>query len=139
MKPVQQTIVNNINGDCLRACIASIFEKDINDVPNFMDADDWESAYHKYLASLGYYYLTFDIKVMRKDHSNCVPHGYHLIIGVSPRSPEDDPYNHCVVGYNGKIVHDPVPEGEKGKGELRAECHWEVFVDKMEFKNENKS
>lgn len=136
MKPIHQTMLNNTNGNCLQACIASIFELDLDEVPNFMDADDWEKAYHEYLMNLGYYYLTFDIKEMKKDHPSFIPHGYHLIIGESPRSPEDDSYNHCVVGYNGEIAHDPVPEGSKGRDELRTEDHWEVFVSAMEDKKD---
>lgn len=32
---------------------------------------------------------------------------YHVVVGPSPRGA----YNHAVVGLNGKIVHDPHPDG----------------------------
>ncbi len=37
MKPVSQQIINPLNGDCLRACIASLLEFGIEKVPNFTD------------------------------------------------------------------------------------------------------
>jgi len=37
MKPVNQTIFDNELGDCIRACIASIFEFPIEKMPNFWE------------------------------------------------------------------------------------------------------
>lgn len=39
MRPVFQTIFDPDKGDCLRASIASIFERDLESVPNFMAMD----------------------------------------------------------------------------------------------------
>jgi hypothetical protein len=40
MKKVYQTIINKNNGDCMQACIASLFELELNEVPNFIKLGD---------------------------------------------------------------------------------------------------
>jgi len=40
MKPVYQKVVDAVKGDCWRCCIASIFELDVDSVPNFVGDSD---------------------------------------------------------------------------------------------------
>jgi len=40
MKPVYQKVIEQGKGDCWRACIASILELDIDEVPNFVGDSD---------------------------------------------------------------------------------------------------
>lgn len=40
-------------GDCLTACLASIFELPLDDVPFFVEQDDWYSAYHEWVCDRG--------------------------------------------------------------------------------------
>lgn len=40
-------------GDCLTACIASIFELPIDEVPFFVQEDDWYRAYHDWVRTRG--------------------------------------------------------------------------------------
>jgi len=55
LKPVFQTIVDTENGDCTRAAVASMFELDITQVPNFvMFDDDWWTMLNCFLWGLGY-------------------------------------------------------------------------------------
>ena len=56
MKPVFQTITSEEKGDCHRASIASLFELDITQVPNFrlFDRDRWSYVLSGFLWGLGY-------------------------------------------------------------------------------------
>ncbi len=104
MIPVQQTILNSVNGDCLRACIASILDLPIEAVPNFMDepGDGWRDAFSKFLAQFDLQALDFPTAEL----ANWSPSGYHLLAGKGPRG-----VYHSVVGYQGIVVWDPYPEG----------------------------
>lgn len=37
MKKVYQEIISDTNGDCLRATVASLFDKDLEEVPHFIE------------------------------------------------------------------------------------------------------
>lgn len=109
MKPVFQDKFGGEVGNCLAACIASILEKPLRDVPNFMEFDkgngEWFAGLFEYLGNHG---LTCTFSYIDDAYSQPVfPLGrYHIISGISPRG-----FLHAVVGFNGKIVHDPHPEG----------------------------
>lgn len=61
MKPVEQRYMaifdehgdNVQRGDCLTACVASIFELPIDAVPFFVDEDDWHGSYTGWLRERG--------------------------------------------------------------------------------------
>jgi hypothetical protein len=54
MKPVMQSIVDPVNGDCLRACIASIFELPLEEVPHFVAlGTGWHAALQNWLRPMG--------------------------------------------------------------------------------------
>lgn len=40
MKPVFQAIISNVNGDCVRACVATITGLPVGTMPNFMDFEN---------------------------------------------------------------------------------------------------
>lgn len=109
MKPVYQTNFIPPDGNCFEACIASIFELDLDDVPKF-DGDNWFGKFEKWLKRHDLYPIC--IKVSDCDE-NFIPQGYYLIGGKSPRGD----FNHAIVGYNGKAVHDPLPNGGCELGE----------------------
>lgn len=111
MKPVFQTTKHNpphSYGNCYRACVASILECDVDDIPafetmrGFNDAgksgNEWWMTYTGYLAGLGLFASRHSIE------DGKVPKGYSIITGKSPRHPE---VGHCVVALDGEIVHDP--------------------------------
>ena len=110
MTPVTQSILNGRNGDCLRACVASVLDLELTAVPNFMDAnegDEWEDAWYdefvKFLLLRG----LFPVYMSPNEAELNGVYGYHLIQGKSPRGD----YDHVVVGLNGRAVHDPYPGG----------------------------
>ncbi|NMC52511.1 MAG: hypothetical protein GYA48_02615 [Chloroflexi bacterium] len=119
MKPVLQTIFAPPNGNCLQACIASILELPLEEVPNFMQyPNQWLPRYEHFLRArnLQPVYLRFE----NGQTPDFEPWGYHLITVKSPRGP----YDHSLVGFQGKPVHDPFPGGNCA-GEV---IGWELLI-----------
>jgi hypothetical protein len=107
MKPVEQTIFTAPGGDCFPACLASLLELPLSEVPNHQGADWWE-RYQEWLAGLGRKlgYITC------AEIAGEAPAG-HAILGA--RSPRLDCL-HAVVCLDGAIVWDPHPQREMGVG-----------------------
>ncbi len=91
MKPVFQIKEN----DCLSACIASILELNIKEVPIFVTKDPYDMNIRadKWLRDRGYYLFYSESQL--KEFSITFLHN-----GAN---------GHAVVSQNGKIVHDPEP------------------------------
>lgn len=98
-------------GDCFAACIASILEYSIRDVPNFavpyatnwlFQAQCWLAERGKGLASIRFPSREF---LLRSIEANNFTSGHYIISGPSPRGP----WLHSCVGCGGEIVHDPHP------------------------------
>jgi len=110
MKPIHQTLFGNgengtQRGNCFAACIASLLELPLEEVPNFCTKCDWREAANLWLASRGLFYV--DLKLpgdLRDEHVRFW--GYHVISGMSVRN-----IRHSVVGFGGKTVFDPHPSG----------------------------
>lgn len=114
-------------GDCFRACIASITEYPLSDVPNFCDPDagDWPDNLHVWLGERGMGYfeiglcppdgnrgtLRWILSVMKER----APGVYYILSGQSKGFPE---LNHAVVCLGDRLVHNPssTAEGEFGIG-----------------------
>lgn len=121
MKPVDQARISYKDGDCLRACIASILELPLEDVPDYARGD----MAVKYIEWLRRFNLT--LMCVRIDPDAVasgnveVPAGYHLIQGPS-RNGKDF---HVAVGRDGEIVHDPDPSS---RGQFRGDGNYWMFV-----------
>lgn len=121
MIPVHQTEIhdpdNDKYGDCYRACLASVLELPITEVPHIarMQAEGkgtfWEIA-NEWLASKGLFVLQ-----VRHQYGEahpfpfgyCAGHAmYHILSSPSPRQP--DAIWHSVVACNGVMVFDPHPD-----------------------------
>lgn len=119
MKPVDQTRfaidvpLMEAPGNCWAACIASILECDLADVPDeatfwrpgMSHRESWrlyEPAVHEWLASRGL--LLLEVKCDAAYFSGRTFDPICIISGPSPRNPE---FNHAVVGCGTKIIHDP--------------------------------
>lgn len=117
MKPVNQLLIhdpdNGVLGDCFRASIASLVEMPAYDVPHFVSfneyEDQWQEQLYNFLDHLGFGYI--EIHSYPDDYwerlFRLMGDTYHIISGPSPRFPD---CTHCVVGLNGKIIHDPHPD-----------------------------
>lgn len=104
MKPVYQTEFGKFKGNCLAACLASIFEVPIDSIPSFGLTDSWYAKFENYMIK-NFGLQPVDLKIVKSN--NWKPRGYHLISGKSPRGN----YNHSIVGLGGKPIHDPFPNG----------------------------
>lgn len=103
MKPVDQTTFGE-RGNCLSACLASILEIGIGDVPTFL-GDGWWERCIEWCATRGFYPVYFD----RKEGKYPVPAGYSLVGGPCMRDGKRSPRLHACVALDGEIVHDPNP------------------------------
>jgi hypothetical protein len=133
MIPVIQTkmVVKNskgemiVRGNCLAACIASLLEMPISEVPNIetlYGIDDnyyWEVLW-RWLGHLGYELSTddrfrvyHDKEYLKGDYRQIdelrrfLKDKYYLISGKSPRG-----IQHVCIYQNGKLIHDPHPTKE---------------------------
>ena len=117
-KPVNQTKFGKFEGNCLAACLASIFGIGIEDVPDFGLDTLWYTRFEKWMIEI------FSLQPVDLDIANLAdwkPKGYHLISGKSPRGD----YDHCIVGKNGRPVHDPYPGGDC---KLESQGTYTIFV-----------
>jgi hypothetical protein len=92
-------------GNCFPACIASLMDKkSINDViqiQEYYDSDEWVDILLKWLNDNGYDWYGI------KGHSQ-VKDEFYLVSGKSPRFHD---VSHICVYQNGKLYHDPHPDG----------------------------
>ena len=100
MIPVDQTKFP-VRGNCVRACIASILEIDIDSIPAWEDQTiNWHLHAKGWLRERGYGLSCVVPGVCSQDDT------YGIAIGDTTRSVL---YQHACVCLNGKIVHDPYP------------------------------
>lgn len=103
MIPVYQTKFHP-EGNCLTACIASLLEIPLENVPHHL-GNDWFTKYNRFLAG-----PNFNLKLVRfpwDDECESLD-GYAIAVGPSPRGD----WYHAVVHYNSELVHDPFEGGE---------------------------
>lgn len=110
MKPVMQTVTGR-GGNCFAACLASILELPITDVPNFFDlAPDepgpWWKVVRDWLRPHGFGIITIAFEKAESWDELCLD-GYHIVSGKSPRM---EGAHHSTVWYRGRMVHDPHPD-----------------------------
>ena len=120
MKPVQQTSFGKDEGNCFQACLASIFEIDIEAIPFFQDyKSSWYDQFSLWLMS-EFGLQPIDLQITPNPDWIWIPQGYHIINGLSPRGD----FHHSVVGKAGQMVHDPHPSGDG----LRTRESFTLFV-----------
>lgn len=118
MKPVDQTKEGHPDGDCLAACVASVFEVPLESLPDFAPVNDnWWGALQKWIQLRGL--MPLEIKAHGSD-IEALEDCWHLIAGLSPRGK----FMHSVVGQRGELVHDPHPS----RGGLESKLFYMVFV-----------
>lgn len=122
MTPIYQDKIDN----CFQACVASILNLSLNDVPHFqkdvMKSSDhrWTqerwNAVVKFGEDNGYnvFWLDPDIEsdgiLIDRVHNSEL---FYLATGNSPLGR----FGHCVVYYKGRIIHDPLKNGNGLQGE----------------------
>ena len=103
MKPVDQTIFGFEKGNCMQACIASIFEVSLDSIPNFMRDGEKNYSYNLYEWCEEFGIICFNIST-GGDSVKIFKDMYVVVAGKSPR---DESQQHAVIYYNGNMVHDP--------------------------------
>lgn len=120
MKPQKQTIIhdpeNGKVGNCLQACLSSLLDMDIDEVPHFAAhrGPDWFDRMNDWLLSQGYWILTITAW-----DNQFTPHGYCIANGTSPRG-----IKHSVIAKDGSIVFDPHPDNT---GLREIDSYWLVI------------
>lgn len=121
MVPVAQTKLSDneksIHGNCLAACVASLFEIQIDEVPAWEEMGNdgsWGDSFIKFIESRGYAYeglIAPRSSSWLKDVlsiSNGID-GYFIVGGKSPRM---NRRGHAVIYKDGVMIHDPHPSGD---------------------------
>lgn len=105
---------SGVYGDCARTVIACILRMDIEDVPHVhgdITGEDQSAMHDEFLAKHGINRIWIAFRAETPDQavdwasqwSNGMP---FILSGESPRGT-----NHVVIGHEGKIIHDPHPDG----------------------------
>lgn len=93
-------------GNCLQACVASILELPLGEVPNFALEPDWSYGISKFVSEYGLSICIIDRKedgLLGRGMPGC----YSIVTGKSPRRD----VHHAVVAFDGELVHDPFMGG----------------------------
>lgn len=105
-------------GNCIAACLASLFEIELSDVPDFAGTitnGKWYVILSTWLAKRNLELSFYPVK-------NVVPpvQGYYMLgcKSTTLKNPDD---GHMVIAQNGQVVHDPNPNA-KGVGEKEDIC-----------------
>lgn len=132
MKPVMQTLFGKGKGNCYAACIASILEIPIEDVPNFCAQSqyNWHKAVADWMSVRGLRIIALEFSTRKglwggEALKRCWTYGlggeWVILSGLSPRSTDRaNPMYHSVVGqprgWGFRMVHDPHPDGTGLRG-----------------------
>lgn len=111
-KVIQQRVGHS--GTCFRASLASVLEIPETQVPDFPEAN-CDPGVDEFLAPRGMRYEEYPI-------TDPAPSGWHFILGTSPRGGQ-----HCVVGLNGRLAHDPHPVSDDPRRGLVEPKSWGVL------------
>lgn len=149
MKKVFQTVVDKGKGNCMQAALASLFDLELEQVPNFADYGltdgKWFAPFYEFIATQGYEYngTLYNVKdslirgltewyeqVKDKSRMNEIKDliGVNGLFYASVYSPkffdlkDKHPSTHAVlIDKNFNIVHDPNPEYQAIKTYPKAE------------------
>ena len=127
MIPIKQTVFpgKEQRGNSMSACYASYFDKKLKECPAFQDIKPKEID--EWIEGEGY-----ETESLKQDPYNRgeVEDDYYIAFGVSPRR-ED--FYHFVIMHEGKLFHDPNPEGggiEKIEGHIYFERIYDTLPEK---------
>lgn len=119
MTPVQQDKFGEGEGNCFAACVATLLDLPLAEVPNFCIAApprNWWAEFQDWLRDRGCY----AVEVRTKGLIVALPY-FPVHVVLSGRSPRGD-FDHSVVGVAAecggfKMCHDPHPSGAGIEGE----------------------
>lgn len=125
MIPVFQRIIDVGKGDCFKCCLASIFEQEYDNIPNFIEFKKsyMDETASQWLSTFGYKILRLDLRDQNSIYqiewmlasgiycilsvdSQKYPGGAHAVVGQFIRNKNE---------YSLEVVHDPNPDNMKYK------------------------
>jgi hypothetical protein len=134
MVPIDQTITGPEDGNCFAACLASILELPIEQVPNICHlGEDWLTDCNKWLRRFGFWMVPMlieGVNMQTQEREPWKPEGWHIIAGDNQNGDR-----HAVVGYNGRTMFDPNPN-RKG---LKNITEYYVFVSRCPWTHPDES
>ena len=121
MKPVDQTkfVEQHGDGNCFAACVASILERPIEEMPVFTQPD-WFWRWQDWLAERGLYMMEINHPMEKCCVGLNRPSGIHIMNGKSTRGD----WEHAVVAFNGKLLHDPHPS----RAGIKEVTSWTILI-----------
>ena len=135
MIPVYQTSLRPPLGNCMQACVASLFEEDLDTVPPFVEWQGplaWWDEIRRFVRSWGPIDIGCidNIKAyLEVDWSNTDPAWRYAIASVPS---VNGPWNHAViVDDHNLVVHDPYPGSDVWTGKQAEAKEWWVLVDEQ--------
>ena len=109
MIPVYQTVLTKENGNCYAACLASILECSLEDVPNFMadGSDEFDNLLNKWAGDTNFTIMSIN---MHRDIPY-ITESFKDVYSIGTiQSPRFENTLHAVVCKGFEIVHDPHPD-----------------------------
>lgn len=105
MFKVYQTKFGRGEGNCWSACLASVFERRLEEVPEFK-SEDWWLDTQCWVEKQGYGFVEV---VLNSDGEGLELFGNSIWIasGKSPRGA----FDHSVLYHKDTMIHDPYPDG----------------------------
>ena len=107
MKPVEQTKFSYPDGNCFAACVASILELSLDEVPDFR-GDDWFEQWQEWLAARNLYLVYLGLP----GYESWKPKGYSIANGLCGG------VRHALVCYDGEVVWNPHPRRDEWNGAI---------------------
>jgi len=115
MKKIFQTIVDKNHGNCMQAVVASLFDLELNQVPNFIESDSWFIDMMNFFKKQGYsdicpiYKNRHDDKLFLKKVAKFDKGVNGYFYASVPSQTYEDITHAVVVDENLNIIHDPNP------------------------------
>lgn len=112
MTPTVQTKLAPPDGNCMQACVASLFDLPLEDVPNFMTLPSWWRALWEWAEPRGW-----NVLMWREGGLDSLSPGAWSSLGIASIAPTGARYRHCVLMSmgSGLLVMDPYPGAEQDR------------------------
>lgn len=117
MTKVYQTVIDKGNGNCMQAAVASLFDMKLEEVPNFIEYEEykWYDVWVKFWDEKGYSIATYGVKgdlrgarkIAKRDGG---VNGY-FFASVNSLTYPGECTHAVIVDINLNVVHDPNPNG----------------------------
>lgn len=109
------------HGNCFGACVASLLEITLGEVPDLSDEKTWWTKIREFIRTHGYDLVSMNPQKGMVYDPYLFPYGYAIGCGTSSRG-----FEHACVFKDGELVHDPFPGGDGIEMPVK---EWIYFVE----------